>query len=191
MKHLSMSNNIAYKIFKYVIINNMLKAPSFNREDERLEATNRLGLLSKGPNPHIDALVKEAVEKIGVPISTLTVLDKSKEHYQSCVGLNETEGDRAVSFCGHALLAQDLFIVPDCKKDPRFADNPMVIGSPFIRFYAGMAIYDYMTKLPVAVFCIKDKKPRELDVKELDTFLIISRKIEEIINGISPENLSV
>jgi len=169
----------------------MLSAPQYQKEDERLDATNRPGLLNKDPDLRIDAIIKEATEKIDVPISTFTVLDKNKEHYQSCVGLDEKEGDRAISFCGHALLAQDLFIVPDCKKDQRFVDNPMVVGTPFIRFYAGMAIYDYMTKMPVAVFCIKDTKPRQLDVKELDIFLTLSRRIEEIINSISPENLSV
>lgn len=169
----------------------MLNAPIPNNESQRMEKVRAMGLLDNlKPDPRFDELTKTAAEKIGVPISTLTILDERREHYKSCFGLDATDGERAISFCGHALLAGELFVVPDCKKDQRFADNPMVIGKPFIRFYAGVSLYDYGTKLPVAVFCIKDYKPRKLSVKDVGTLLSLASRAEEILNGVSESQLT-
>ena len=162
----------------------MLKAPIPENENERMTAVNRLGLMDAKPNARFDALTKEATEKLHAPISTLTVLDPQKEHYKSCYGLNEKDGDRAISFCGHALLMKDLFIIPDTAKDPRFANNPMVIGKPFIRSYMGMALFDHQTGLPVAVFCIKDTKPRDFSLEEIDVFSSLVTRAEEEINKV-------
>lgn len=160
----------------------MPKAPLPENEKERMDAVHRLGLMSDKPNARFDALTKEAVEKLHAPISTLTVLDPQKEHYRSCQGLDQKEGERAISFCRHALVMKDLFIIPDTTKDPRFANNPMVIGKPFIRSYMGMALFDHKTGLPVAVFCIKDIKPRDFSLEEIDVFSSIVTRAEEEIN---------
>jgi GAF domain-containing protein len=147
-----------------------------------MDAVNRLGLLDGKPDGRFDLLTKRAVKELHVPISTLTILDPQKEHYKSSQGLDEKDGERAISFCGHALLMKDLFIIPDTAKDHRFANNPMVIGKPFIRSYMGMALYDLKTGLPVAVFCVKDIKPRDFSMDEIDAFSNIVTLAEEEIN---------
>jgi GAF domain-containing protein len=92
------------------------------------------------------------------------------------------EGSRDISFCGHALLSEFIFIIEDTKLDPRFVDNPYVTGSPFIRFYAGMRLLDYQTKQPIGVFCIKDIKPRKLSVTDIDAFIELANRAEQEIN---------
>ena len=152
-------------------------------EDLRLERVYEMGLLNDlKPEERFDIFTKKATEELHVPISTLTILDAKKEYYKSCQGLDEREGERAISFCSQALLSKNLFIVPDCSEDQRFSNNPMVVGKPFIRFYAGTAIYDYKTGRPVAVFCVKDTKPRELSASEIDVFLAIANDVEKEIN---------
>ncbi len=169
----------------------MLLAITRPDESTRLEAVNRLGLLDNSKSDkRLDDLTKEATVKLSVPISTLTVLDANKEHYRSCQGLDAVEGERSISFCGHALFLSELMIIPDCKRDERFSDNPMVTGKPFIRFYAGMGLLDYMTKQPVAVFCVKDTKPRKFSLKELEIFLSLASRAEQIINGVSDQGLT-
>lgn len=56
------------------------------------------------------------------------------------MGLDATETSRDISFCGHAILQNGLFEIPDALADERFADNPLVVGAPHIRFYAGMPL---------------------------------------------------
>jgi GAF domain-containing protein len=160
----------------------VLKAPIPDNEKERMAAVNRLGLLNDKSDNRFDLLTKRAVKELHVPISTLTILDPQKEHYKSCQGLGEKDGERAISFCGHALLMKDLFVIPDTAKDVRFANNPMVIGKPFIRSYMGMALFDFKTGLPVAVFCVKDIKPKNFTMAEIDVFSTIVTEAEEEIN---------
>lgn len=160
----------------------MQKAPIPDNEAERLEAVHRIAILDTKPEKRFDILTKEASEKLKVPMSAITILDSNREWFKSCVGLNEKQNDRSISFCGHALLAKNIFVVEDTLKDKRFFDNPMVTGFPFIRFYAGIALLDHMTGQAVGVFCVKDTKPRKLSVKEIDILMDISERAEKEIN---------
>jgi GAF domain-containing protein len=160
----------------------MQTAPIPSNEKERLEAVHRLAILDTEPEPRFDALTKEAVEKLKVPMSMVSILDSNREWFKSCVGWEKTEGSRDVSFCGHALLARDLFIIEDTLKDERFADNPMVVGEPFIRFYAGVALFDLDTKQPIGVFCVKDKKPREFSLDEITILIDLANRAEKELN---------
>jgi len=158
-------------------------AEETNVETLSLGRVQEMGLLDNlAPEERFDVFTKKATELFGVPISTLTILDEKKEYYKSCYGLDEREGSKAISFCKQALLSRNLFIIPNCLEDERFANNPMVIGKPFIRFYAGVAIYDYKTSYPVAVFCIKDIKPRDFDAEDIASFLAIADEVEKEIN---------
>jgi len=158
-------------------------APIPKDENIRIEAVHRMAILDTKPEERFDRLTKEAVDRLKVPISTITIIDSKREWFKSCQGLDEKEGERAVSFCGHALLAQNIFIVEDTLKDDRFKDNPMVIGHPFIRFYAGIAILDHKTGQPVGVFCVKDTKPRTFSISEINILIDLADRAEKEINA--------
>ena len=136
----------------------MQPAPIPTNEKERLCALQGLKLLDTATEERFDVITKKAIEKFAVPISTITLVDKDREWFKSVQGLAQTEGPRDISFCGHALMTEVLFVVEDTLVDPRFADNPMVKGEPHIRFYVGKSLYDRKSHLPVGVFCIKDIK---------------------------------
>lgn len=157
-------------------------APIPDDEEERLAAVHRMGILDTESEERFDSLTKEAIEKLKVPISTLAILDKDREWFKSCQGLDQKEGDRAISFCGHALLSSLMFVVEDTLQDERFSDNPLVVGPPFIRFYAGVALADYKTGKPVGVFCIKDTKPRILTAVEIGILTELAQRAEQDLN---------
>ena len=160
----------------------MQKAPIPKDEGERMEAVHRMAILNTAPEERFDVLTREAVEKLKMPISTVTILDDDLEWFKSRQGLEKKEGDRDVSFCGHALLAEDIFIVPDTLKDERFADNPMVVNSPFIRFYAGVVLLDYKTGQPIGVFCVKDIKPHSFGIKKIGILVDLAERAEKELN---------
>ncbi|KKW11307.1 MAG: Sensory box protein [Parcubacteria group bacterium GW2011_GWA2_49_9] len=137
----------------------MQPAPIPKNETERLISLHKLGLLDTKPEERFDRITRTAIKVFDVPISTLTLVDEKREWFKSVCGLDQKEGDRAISFCGHALLVNEVFVIPDTVKDKRFSDNPMVIGKPYIRFYAGVPIMNADGQR-VGVFCIKDTKPR-------------------------------
>src|SRR3989338_9651519 len=101
----------------------MKKAPIPKNELERIASLYAMDILDTAPEERFDRLTKTATQIFHVPISTLTLIDANREWFKSCQGLNQTEGDRAISFCGHALVADDVFVIPDTRKDARFADN--------------------------------------------------------------------
>ena|SRR3989344_3460180 len=159
-----------------------MKPPLHKQEKERLEAVYRLGILDTKPDPRFDVITKRAVEKLHLPISTVSILDKNREWYKSCQGISEKEGPRKISFCSWALLAQDVFIVEDTLQDKRFKNNPYVVGKPYVRFYAGIALVDAVSGLPIGVFCVKDTKPRKLSVDELGILFELAQETEKLIN---------
>lgn len=161
----------------------MQKAPIPQNEDDRIAAVHNLAILDTSPEKRFDDITKEAIEKLKVPISTITIVDKDREWFKSNPGLDNKEGPRETSFCGHALFATSIFIVEDTLEDERFKDNPMVIGKPYIRFYAGISLLDHKTGLPVGVMCIKDTKPRKLSLDEINILMELAGRAEKELNN--------
>lgn len=159
----------------------MLIAPIPEDEIERQAVLNSLNLTEK-QEERFDMITRRAVEELRVPISTVSIIDRDREWYKSCQGLLAREGRRDISFCGHALLAKDMFIVEDTFLDERFKDNPYVIGEPHIRFYAGIALHHFGTGKAIGVFCVKDVVPRNFIMKDTEVFLDLADKAEMEIN---------
>ncbi|MFA5954348.1 MAG: GAF domain-containing protein [Patescibacteria group bacterium] len=152
------------------------------QEEERLAALEQLGLLNTPQEERFDDLTKRAMARFGVRMVAVTLIDRKREWYKSCCGdicPPGREGARSVSFCGHALLANYVFVVADTLLDPRFSDNPMVLHAPFIRFYAGVALREHLSNLPVGVFCIKDTKPRQLETQDINDLIDFAKLAEK------------
>ncbi|WP_085686473.1 MULTISPECIES: sensor domain-containing diguanylate cyclase [unclassified Pseudomonas] len=134
-------------------------------EAVRIQALQDLKLLDTAPEERFDRLTRLAKRLFNVPIALVTLVDKERQWFKSCVGLDTTETPRSVSFCGHAILRDELMLVPDAREDDRFHDNPLVTGEPNIRFYAG-----YPLTVPngnkMGTLCLIDTKPRDLDDEE-------------------------
>ena len=159
----------------------MTPAPIPADEDERLAALRELLLLDTPPEERFDRLARFAAEQLDTPIALLTLVDGQRQWFKSRMGLEATETPREISFCGHAILKNELFVVEDASRDPRFADNPLVTGEPHIQFYAGAPL-----KLPggqnVGTLCLIDNKPRTLD--DIDLAILGSLRdlaVEELV----------
>jgi GAF domain-containing protein len=118
-----------------------MKAPE-NPIDEvhRLDALRALDLLDTDPDPKFDSITNLARALFGTEICLISIVDADRQWFKSCIGLEISETPRDISFCGHAILQDQPFIILDTFLDDRFKDNPLVIGPPFIRFYAGAPI---------------------------------------------------
>lgn len=165
----------------------MLPAPIPENEKERLSAVLVLKILDTPTEERFDRITKMAVRLFKAPISTITIVDANREWFKSYCGLSKREGPRAISFCGHAMLEDDIFIIPDAKKDPRFRDNPMVVGKPFIRFYAGMPLFDASGQR-IGTLCIKDLRPRKMSKQDIQSLKDLAAWAELELNS---HNLSL
>lgn len=109
-------------------------------EDERIAELRSLLLLDSSPEERFDRITRVAKHLFDVPIALVSLVDTDRQWFKSCVGLDASETGRDVSFCGHAILGNHVFVVENALKDIRFSDNPLVLGGPEIRFYAGAPI---------------------------------------------------
>jgi diguanylate cyclase (GGDEF)-like protein/PAS domain S-box-containing protein len=135
------------------------------RDDEQgsLDQLRALGVLDTAPEAQFDALVQAASLVCGTPISLISLIDVDRQWFKANVGLEGVlETPRDVAFCSHAVLDDVLLEVPDARLDPRFHDNPLVVGHPDIRFYAGMPLR-LSSGESIGTLCVIDRVPRTLD----------------------------
>lgn len=148
-------------------------------EDEpaRLETLRALSILDTPPEERFDRLTRMARKLFDVPMALVSLVDENRQWFKSCVGLDVKQTARDVSFCGHAILGNDTFVIPDTFEDERFSDNPLVVGAPHIRFYAGCPL-----RAPdgrkLGTFCILDRQPRLLTGDDLQMLSDLASLVE-------------
>jgi len=136
--------------------------PQKPEESARLEALRKLGVLDTPAEERFDRLTRMAQAFFNVPIALVSLVDEKRQWFKSCLGLPLSESPRENSFCGHAIMSDELFVVEDASHDPLFASHPLVTGEPGIRFYAGAPL-SLSDGYKVGVFCIIDTAPRSLN----------------------------
>lgn len=137
-------------------------------ENARQAALNRLHILDTSPEDRFDRITRTVQRLFDVPIVLISLLDANRQWFKSCQGLSVSETPRSISFCGHAILQDAPLIIPDALCDERFADNPLVIGEPRIRFYAGFHLR-HPNGRKLGTLCLMDRCPRNLDARDIDT----------------------
>jgi PAS domain S-box-containing protein len=150
-------------------------APGWKEED-RLKAVDSYHILDTPKEEEFDDIVRMAAEACNVPYSLITLLTKDRQWFKAAIGTDLTETPLDISFCSHAILQQDLFVVPDATKDPRFSNNPLVKGDPNIRFYAG-ALLKSPEGFPLGTLCVIDDKPHAITDKEAASLKALARQV--------------
>lgn len=145
-----------------------MKIPDTPQDEEaRLKALRSLNVLDTPSEERFDRLTRLAKRMFDVPIALVSLVDENRQWFKSCIGLNVSETPRDISFCGHAILGNEIFIIPDATEDERFSDNPLVLNEPYIRFYAGCPLR-YLDGSMLGTLCIIDTQPRVLNREDLD-----------------------
>lgn len=144
-------------------------------EARRARALHGYDILDTPREAEFDDLARIAAEVCGTPIAVVNLVDTHRQFFKAEVGLGVRETPLETSFCGHAILSEDLMVVPDATKDPRFACNPLVTDEPGIRFYAG-ALLKTHDGLPIGTMCVLDYVPRNLDEAQLRTLSLLARQ---------------
>lgn len=151
-------------------------------ENERLRALRELLLLDTPPEERYDRLARFAAEQLDMPIALLTLVDGQRQWFKSRVGVEVTETPRDISFCGHAIMSNELFVVEDASRDPRFSDNPLVLGAPYVRFYAGAPL-SAPSGHHIGTLCVIDTVPRTLGPVELSILEALRCLVNETLAG--------
>lgn len=137
-----------------------------DNEVERLQALRQLAVLDTPPELRFDRITSIAQNLFDMPIVLISLIDSDRQWFKSRQGLEACETPRSISFCGHAILSDDILYIPNVTQDERFADNPLVTGPPFIRAYIGAPLR-LASGLRIGTLCLIDCKPRSLTETEV------------------------
>lgn len=155
----------------------MLHAPRPHNEAARLLALKELLLLDTPPEERFDRVVQFAAEQLDMPVALVSLIDGERQWFKSRFGMENSETPRDVSFCGHAIMEPELFVVEDALQDARFADNPLVLQAPHVRFYAGAPL-SAPSGHRIGTLCVIDTKARALNTVEV----AILESLRDLVN---------
>ena len=159
----------------------ILKKADISLEEQfRLETLRTLYLLDTSPEERFDLITRIAIRLFGVPIALVSLVDESRQWFKSSVGLDVKETPRNISFCSHAILSNEGLIISDALQDERFADNPLVLNEPCIRFYAGCPI-KAPNGLNIGTLCLIDRQPRNFSDEDIATLKDLAYMVEREI----------
>ncbi|MEK8050009.1 PAS domain S-box protein [Ideonella sp. DXS22W] len=150
-------------------------------EAERLAALRGMRVLDSASEPLFEHLARMASDVCGTPIALLSLVDEDRQWFKANVGLDGvTETPRHVAFCAHAIAGDALFEVPDAAQDERFHDNPLVVGEPGIRFYAGAPLV-VEGGARIGTLCVIDHQARQLDARQAQALQQLARAATEAL----------
>ena len=152
-------------------------------EDARLAELRSLNVLDTIAEERFDRLTRMAKRLFGVDVALVSLVDENRQWFKSCAGMELSETPRDISFCGHAILGDGAFVIPDALQDERFADNPLVAGPPHVRFYAGCPLRGPGGR-KLGTLCIIDSKPRAFSDEDVEMLVDLALMVEREFSAI-------
>ncbi|ALS98265.1 GGDEF domain-containing protein [Lacimicrobium alkaliphilum] len=149
-------------------------------EEERLSELNRLNILDTAAEVRFDRYTSMVADIFDFPVVLVSLVSHDRQWFKSSIGLDLKECPRDISLCGHAIVQQGVMVIPDTLKDKRFANNPLVTGEPYIRFYAGAVVHSPKGQ-PLGTLCLIDHEPREFNEQQCKRLRQFAELIESEI----------
>jgi len=145
-----------------------------NDEAGRLAALRRLEVLDTPPEEPFENVVALVRSVLGVPMAAVSLIDEHRQWFKAKSGISADETARDISFCTYTIQQSEPLVVPDATQDERFAGNPLVLGDPSIRSYAGVPL-----RTPegynIGSLCAVDTQTRSFTPNELDMLAKFAR----------------
>jgi signal transduction histidine kinase len=158
----------------------MEKAPLPPNEDVRLQALLRYKLLDTGSEEQFDDIVKLASQICNTPVSLISLVDSKRQWFKARKELPLSEVSREYAFCAHTILSDELMIIEDATVDERFKDNPLVLGDPDIRFYAGAPLITH-DQYRLGALCVIDRIPRNLTDNQKFALKVLAEQVVKLL----------
>ena len=156
-------------------------APLPANEHARIRSLEHLAVLDTAPEQGFDDIVLLATSLCDVPIALVSLVDNERQWFKACIGLDVRETHRDLAFCAHAILSPDeTLVVEDATLDPRFQHSALVLGPPYIRFYAGAPILDDRG-FALGTVCVIDTRARTLTVVQHNSLLALARQTASLL----------
>lgn len=159
----------------------MIKPPLPANETERLAALQRYRILDTAGEQEFDDLVSIARTLCGTAMGAVTLIDRDRQWFKALQGLEGVQTPRDEAFCAHTILQpRELTVVPDARQDARFSGNPLVLGEPHIRFYAGAPLLG-SDGCALGSLCVFDSVPAQLGTAQAEALRALARQVSRMM----------
>lgn len=158
-----------------------MKAELHPQEPARLAELRRYAVLDTPREEDFDAIVELAAELCGTPAAQINFIDSVRQWSKAEIGVGVQTVPLEMSICAHALLEDGFVEIPDLLADVRMMDNPVCLGPPFVRFYAGIQLRGTSGD-PIGTLCVLDMKPRELTPLQRRSLIVLAQQVEAQLN---------
>ena len=159
-----------------------MKLPSPHPQERmRIKALESLNILDTLAEKEFDDIANLASQICDTPIAIISFVHSSRQWFKSKVGLDLTETPKNISLCAHAILQDEMFIVPDLQKNIHFFDHPLTAAPYAIQFYAGAQLIDSRSKLPLGTLCVLDNKPKLLTAQQIESLQILAHQVCKLL----------
>lgn len=145
-------------------------------DKQRLKTLHDYRVLDTESERCFDEITELVADICKTPVALISLVDEKRQWFKSRVGMSCRESSREISFCGHAILQDELMVVADALHDPRFADNPFVHDNPPLRFYAGAPLKTSAGH-NIGTLCVIDHVPRTLSVDQQKALSILASQV--------------
>lgn len=163
---------------------NWMKAKLPSDEVQRVASLHSLNILDTVAEERFDRVTRLATALFDVPMAMISLVDANRQWFKSCVGSSSRETGRDEAFCSHVVTSREPMIIPDAFRDPRFADNPLVLSDPHIRFYAGVPLI-LKDGSCIGTLCLVDIRPRTLQGNEMQRLNDLANITLQEIQGLT------
>ncbi|HEY9808372.1 MAG TPA: SpoIIE family protein phosphatase [Halomicronema sp.] len=160
----------------------MSQAPLPSNEALRIETLRQYHILDTAPESSFDDLVRLAAQICATPTALMSLIDTERQWLKAKFGWSKGSMRRQLAFCSHGILSNDLFIIRDALQDSVFAEHPLVIGPPYVRFYAGVPLITG-DGLSLGMLCVIDYKPRELGSQQQEMLKMLGRQVMALMDS--------
>jgi len=145
---------------------------------DRLAALDNAGILDTLPEQGFDDIVLLASRICHTPVAMVSFVAGDRQWFKAKVGVEHSQTPIAQSVCAHAILETGLLVIPDLTADPRTRRNELVMGDPYIRFYAGAPLVT-QDGMALGTLCVVDTnpRPRGLTSEQISSLEALARQV--------------
>ena len=153
------------------------------KDKKRVRFLKKIKLLDTQPEYKFDKITMIAKKLFDVPVVLISLVDKKRQWFKSCIGLDIPGSNRKDAFCSITIKNDKVLVIHNAHTDNRVNKSIFVLGSPYINFYAGYPIKNKGEN--IGTICIIDFVDRDFTKNDEEQLIALASMVNNEIENIN------